>query len=120
MTPSFVIGKDRLAVIGSPGGSTIMTQVLEGMLAFMDGKSASEITAQKRFHHQYLPDRIDIEPGSLPADVVAKLKSMGYDIDDTETWGNMNVVVWDKTTNTKTAASDPRHKDGLGKVQIVR
>lgn len=32
----------------------------------------------------------------------------------------MNVVVWDKTTNTKTAASDPRHKDGLGKVQIVR
>jgi len=120
MTPSFIIGKDRLAVIGSPGGSTIMTQVLEGMLAFMDGKSASEITAQKRFHHQYLPDRIDIEPGSLPADVVAKLKSMGYDIDDTETWGNMNVVVWDKTTNTKTAASDPRHKDGLGKVQIVR
>ena len=120
MTPSFVIGKDRLAVIGSPGGSTIMTQVLEGMLAFMDGKGAPEITALKRFHHQYLPDRIDIEPGSLPADVVGKLKAMGYEINDEDTWGNMNVVVWDKTTNTKTAASDPRHKDGLGKVQAAR
>jgi gamma-glutamyltranspeptidase/glutathione hydrolase len=120
MTPSFVIGKDRLAVIGSPGGSTIMTQVLEGMLAFMDGKSAPEITALKRFHHQYLPDRIDIEPGSLPADVVEKLKAMGYEINDEDTWGNMNVVVWDKTTNTKTAASDPRSKDGLGKVQAAR
>ncbi|MBN8885084.1 MAG: gamma-glutamyltransferase [Rudaea sp.] len=120
MTPSFVIGKDRVAVIGSPGGSTIMTQVLEGMLAFIDGKSAPEITAQKRFHHQYLPDRIDVETGSLPADVIEKLKAMGYAIHDRESWGNMNVVVWDKTTNTKTAASDPRSKDGLGKVQAVR
>ena len=120
MTPSFVIGKDRVAVIGSPGGSTIMTQVLEGMLAFMDGKSASEITAQKRFHHQYLPDTVEIEPGSLPADVVEKLKAMGYDVRDREPWGNMNVVVWDKTTNTKTAASDPRSKYGLGKVQVIR
>jgi gamma-glutamyltranspeptidase/glutathione hydrolase len=120
MTPSFVIGKDRLAVIGSPGGSTIMTQVLEGMLAFMDGKSAPEITAQKRFHHQYLPDVVYIEPGSLPADVVDKLKAMGYDVKDREPWGNMNVVVWDKTTNTKTAASDPRNKAGLGKVQVIR
>ncbi|MBS0583627.1 MAG: gamma-glutamyltransferase, partial [Proteobacteria bacterium] len=120
MTPSFVIGKDRLAVIGSPGGSTIMTQVLEGMLAFMDGKSAPEITAQKRFHHQYLPDVVYIEPGSLPADVVEKLKAMGHDVREREPWGNMNVVVWDKTTNTKTAASDPRNKAGLGKVQVIR
>jgi len=119
MTPSIIIGEDRLAVIGSPGGSTIMTQVLEGMLAFMDGKSASEITAQKRFHHQYLPDTVEIEPGSLPADVVAKLKAMGHDVREREPWGNMNVVVWDKTTNTKTAASDPRSKSGLGKVQAM-
>lgn len=120
MTPSFVIGKDRLAVIGSPGGSTIMTQVLEGMLAFMDGKSAPEITAQKRFHHQYLPDVVEVEPGSLPVDVVEKLRAMGYDVREREPWGNMNVVVWDKTTDTKTAASDPRSKSGLGKVQVVR
>ena len=119
MSPSFVIGKDRLLVIGSPGGSTIITQVLEGILAFVDGKSASEITAQKRFHHQYLPDRVDIEPNSLPADVVDGLKAMGYEINDKDTWGNMNVVTWDKTTNVKAAASDPRNPAGLGKVEVM-
>jgi len=117
MTPSFVIGKDRLAVIGSPGGSTIITQVFGAILSFIEGKDAGQITAQKRIHHQFLPDRIDIEKGSdIPADVLAKLKEMGYEIKDDGTWGNMNVVVWDKTTNTKTAASDPRNPAGLGKV----
>jgi gamma-glutamyltranspeptidase/glutathione hydrolase len=119
MSPSFVIGKVRLLVIGSPGGSTIITQVLEGILAFVDGKSASEITAQKRFHHQYLPDRVDIEPNSLSAEVVGKLKAMGYEINDKDTWGNMNVVTWDKTTNVKAAASDPRNPAGLGKVEVM-
>ncbi len=120
MTPSFVIGKDRLAVIGSPGGSTIITQVFGAILAFIDGKSASEITAQKRIHHQFLPDRVDIESGSdIPADVLAKLKAMGYEINDRESWGNMNVVVWDKATNVKTAASDPRNPNGLGKVETM-
>jgi len=120
MTPSFVIGKDRLAVIGSPGGSTIITQVFGAILAFIDGKSASEITAQKRIHHQFLPDRVDIESGSdIPADVLAKLKAMGYEINDRESWGNMNVVVWDRTDNVKTAASDPRNPNGLGKVETM-
>ncbi|WP_350016855.1 gamma-glutamyltransferase [Rhodanobacter sp. IGA1.0] len=120
MSPSIVVGKDRLAVIGSPGGSTIITQVFEAILAFVDGKDAGQITAQKRIHHQFLPDRIDIEKGSdIPADVLAKLKAMGYEINDTETWGNMNVVVWDKTSNTKTAASDPRNPNGLGKVETA-
>ena len=120
MTPSIVVGKDRLAVIGSPGGSTIITQVFEGILAFVDGRNAGEITAQKRIHHQFLPDRVDIEKGTdIAPDVLAKLKAMGYEINDSESWGNMNVVVWDKTTNTKTAASDPRNPNGLGKVETI-
>ncbi|KRE89513.1 gamma-glutamyltransferase [Frateuria sp. Soil773] len=120
MSPSFVIGKDRLAVIGSPGGSTIITQVFEAILAFVDGKSAGQITAQKRIHHQFMPDRIDIEKGSdIPADVLAKLKAMGYEINDSETWGNMNVVVWDRKADVKTAASDPRNPNGLGKVEAI-
>jgi gamma-glutamyltranspeptidase/glutathione hydrolase len=120
MTPSFVIGKDRLAVIGSPGGSTIITQVFGAILAFIDGKSASEITAQKRIHHQFMPDRIDIEKGSdIPADVLARLKAMGYELNQDDSWGNMNVVVWDKTTGIKTAASDPRNPSGLGKVEAI-
>lgn len=116
MSPSFVIGKDRLAVIGSPGGSTIITQVFEGILAFIDGKSASEITAQKRIHHQYLPDRVDYEPGSLSEEAMAKLRAMGHPLNERSPWGNMNVVTWDKAANHLSAASDPRSSAGLGKV----
>ncbi len=116
MSPSFVIGKDRLAVIGSPGGSTIITQVFEGILAFIDGKSAGEITAQKRIHHQYLPDRVDYEPGSLSEEAIAELRAMGHELNERRPWGNMNVVTWDKAANRLSAASDPRSSAGLGKV----
>jgi gamma-glutamyltranspeptidase/glutathione hydrolase len=120
MSPSIVVGKDRLAVIGSPGGSTIITQVFGAILAFIDGKDAGQITAQKRIHHQFMPDRVDIEKDSdIPADVLAKLEEMGYEINDKDTWGNMNVVVWDRARNVKTAASDPRNPNGLGKVEAV-
>ena len=117
MSPSFVIGDDRLAVIGSPGGSTIITQVFEGILAFINGKDAGQITAQKRIHHQYLPDRVDYEPGSLSEDAVARLRAMGHTLNERSPWGNMNVVTWDKATNRLSAASDPRSNAGLGKVE---
>ncbi|MCL1634933.1 gamma-glutamyltransferase [Luteimonas sp. SX5] len=120
MTPSFVIGKDRLAVIGSPGGSTIITQVFEGILAFIGGKSASEITAQKRIHHQYLPDRVDYEPGSLSDEAMTKLRAMGHTLNERSPWGNMNVVTWDKADHRLSAASDPRNSAGLGKVEAAK
>ncbi|HXD36423.1 MAG TPA: gamma-glutamyltransferase, partial [Rhodanobacter sp.] len=63
MSPSIVIGPERTMVIGSPGGSTIITQVLEGILHFIDGENAQQIAAHPRFHHQYLPDVVMVEPG---------------------------------------------------------
>ncbi|WP_448102254.1 gamma-glutamyltransferase [Luteibacter jiangsuensis] len=117
MSPSFVFGADRTAVIGSPGGSTIITQVLEGILAFVDGKSASEITAQKRFHHQYLPDRVDVEAGVFDDATSKALTDMGHVLRNRSPWGFMNVVTWDHRTNKLDAASDPRRPSGLGKVQ---
>ena len=120
MSPSFVIGKDRLAVIGSPGGSTIITQVLEGILAFIEGKSASEITARKRIHHQYLPDRVDYEPGSLSDEAMAQLRAMGHALNERSPWGNMNVVTWDRAAHRLSAASDPRNSAGLGKVEPAK
>jgi gamma-glutamyltranspeptidase/glutathione hydrolase len=117
MSPSFVFGADRTAVIGSPGGSTIITQVLEGILAFVDGKSASDITAQKRFHHQYLPDRVDVEAGVFDAATSKALTDMGHVLRNRSPWGFMNVVTWDHRTNKLDAASDPRRPSGLGKVQ---
>jgi gamma-glutamyltranspeptidase/glutathione hydrolase len=117
MSPSFVFGADRTAVIGSPGGSTIITQVLEGILAFIDGKPAAQIAAQKRFHHQYLPDRVDVEAGAFDAQTTKSLEDMGYTLRDRSPWGFMNVVTWDHLTNKLDAASDPRRPSGLGKVQ---
>jgi gamma-glutamyltranspeptidase/glutathione hydrolase len=117
MSPSLVIGKDRTAVIGSPGGSTIITQVLEGILAFIDGKDASAIVAQKRFHHQFMPDRVDVEAGVFDPATTRELERMGYTLHPREPWGFMNVVTWDHRDNKLDAASDPRRPSGLGKVQ---
>jgi gamma-glutamyltranspeptidase/glutathione hydrolase len=117
MTPSLVIGPDRTAVIGSPGGSTIITQVLEGILAFIDGKDARAIVAQKRYHHQFLPDRVDVEQGAFDPATARALEGMGYALHPRDPWGFMNVVTWDHRRNTLDAASDPRRPSGLGKVQ---
>ena len=117
MTPSIVFGADRVAVIGSPGGSTIITQVLEGILAFIDGKDAAGIVAQKRFHHQYMPDRVDVEPGAFDPATADTLTRMGHTLKERNPWGFMNVVTWNLKTNKLDAASDPRRESGLGKVQ---
>lgn len=117
MSPTIVIGKDRSAVIGSPGGSTIITQVFEGIMHFIDGQSAQQIVADKRYHHQFLPDVVYVEDGVFDAQTSARLKAMGYTLKPREPWGFMNVVTWDHRTNTLDAASDPRHPDGLGKVE---
>ncbi|WP_426689028.1 gamma-glutamyltransferase [Rhodanobacter ginsengiterrae] len=117
MSPSIVIGADRTAVIGSPGGSTIITQVLEGILHFIDGESAQQIAAHKRFHHQYMPDVVNVEEGTFDAATSAALTKMGYTLKPRESWGFMNVVTWDRKSNRLDAASDPRRPSGLGKVQ---
>ncbi|MCX7058670.1 MAG: gamma-glutamyltransferase, partial [Proteobacteria bacterium] len=58
MTPTFVERPSGLLIIGSPGGSTIISNVLGGILNWLDGKSAAEIVAAPRVHHQYLPDSV--------------------------------------------------------------
>jgi gamma-glutamyltranspeptidase/glutathione hydrolase len=117
MSPSIVFGADRTAVIGSPGGSTIITQVLEGILHFIDGESAQQIVAHKRFHHQYLPDVVMVEDGTFDPPTSEALTRMGYTLQPRQSWGFMNVVTWDHQTNQLDAASDPRRPSGLGKVQ---
>ena len=117
MSPSIVIGADRTAVIGSPGGSTIITQVLEGILHFINGETAKQIVADKRYHHQYLPDEVMVEAGTFDQPTTDALTAMGYALKQRESWGYMNVVTWDRKTNQLDAASDPRHPSGLGKVQ---
>ncbi|MBS0582943.1 MAG: gamma-glutamyltransferase, partial [Proteobacteria bacterium] len=68
MSPSFVVGADRIGVIGTPGGSRIITMVLEGILAFIDGEQPEKFVGNPRYHHQYLPDVISAEKSAFTAD----------------------------------------------------
>lgn len=109
MSPTFIESEDKLAIIGTPGGSRIITMVLHGLLAVINGKSAQEVVAQPRYHHQYLPDVIQFEPGALTADEQAELQFLGHALRELDsTYGNMQVVIMDKKNNQVTAASDPR------------
>ena len=118
MTPSFIIGADRIGVIGTPGGSTIITQVLEGVLAFIDGELPAQIVANPRFHHQYLPDVITAEHGMFSADEVKGLEAMGHKVSErSHPWGFMNVVSWDKKNGKLHAGSDSRRASGSGIVK---
>lgn len=113
MTPSFMIGKDRVAVLGTPGGSRIITMVLLGMLGIEQGLDPQQITALPRFHHQYLPDSISLEPGALSPETIQALNAMGYTMDQrTSTWGNMQAADWDLRAGTLRGGSDPRSKVG--------
>jgi gamma-glutamyltranspeptidase / glutathione hydrolase len=120
MTPSFVVGKDRIGVIGTPGGSAIITMVLEGILAFVDGDLPDKIVAYSRYHHQYLPDVINAEKGAFSTDEVSALEAMGYKFNIAPgpwSFGFMNAVSWDRSTGQMHAAADPRRPSGSGRVK---
>jgi len=120
MTPTFVVGKDRIGVMGTPGGSAIITMVLEGILAFVDGDLPEQITALPRFHHQYLPDVISAEGNAFSADEQKALEQMGYKFRVAPgpwSYGFMNVVSWNRATGELHAASDPRRPSGSGMVK---
>ncbi len=118
MSPSFVVGNDRIGVIGTPGGSRIITMVLEGILAFVGGEQPEKIVANPRYHHQYLPDVISAEKGAFTPDEIAALEAMGHKVSESERrWGFMNAVSWNSKTGEMHAASDPRGVSGSGEVR---
>lgn len=115
MTPTFLIGKDRVAVLGTPGGSRIVTMVLLGLFELMDGGGAQAAADAPRYHHQYLPDQLSAEPEAFTADEVAQLKARGHAVQiGDRSWGNMQVVLWHRDTGAVEAGTDPRWK-GVGK-----
>jgi gamma-glutamyltranspeptidase/glutathione hydrolase len=108
-TPTFVEGPKGLMVIGSPGGSRIIGMVILGTLNFMEGRSAQEIVGAPRYHHQFSPDVIEYEPGTLTAEERAQLEARGHTLKEgSRKWGNTQVVTWDYKTGKVEAASDPR------------
>lgn len=113
MSPTLMIGEDRVAVIGTPGGSRIITMVLLGILDFMEGKGPDSWVSVPRYHHQYVPDKIFAEPDAFSPEDVAALEAMGHEVSvGTRQWGNMHGVMWDRKTGEVTAGSDTRSDAG--------
>ena len=107
-----------MAILGTPGGSRIITMVLLASLDFHQGVRAEQMVKLGRFHHQYLPDKIFYEPGVIGEKVKSKLMESGYTLEELEgEYGNMQVVIVDKKSKKSDAASDPR---GVGKATVIR
>ena len=85
MMPTILLKEGKLfLVIGAPGGSRIITGVTESVLNVVDfGMNAQEAVDFPRFHHQWKPDKLELEKGISP-DTVALLKKMGYDVEQSD------------------------------------
>ena len=94
MTPTIVLkdGKPVL-VVGTPGGSRIITTVLEIIVNVIDhGMTLQEAVDAPRIHQQWLPDTVAGEPFALSADTVRSLTQMGYRVVPLEPWGTGNAA----------------------------
>ena len=100
MTPTVVLrGGKTFLVGGSPGGSRIITIVLQTLLNVIDhGMNLQEAVDAPRIHHQWLPDTIFAEPFGLSPDTKAALAGMGYSITEQTAWGAAEMVAVGATT----------------------
>ncbi|MGB0723257.1 MAG: gamma-glutamyltransferase [Gammaproteobacteria bacterium] len=116
MSPTFIEHADgHGAILGTPGGSRIITMVLLGILEYLESGDADAMVASPRFHHQYLPDVLQYEEGTLDETRRATLEAMGHNLKAVPRgfYGNMQVVTWETGRETNggrrlAAASDPR------------
>jgi gamma-glutamyltranspeptidase/glutathione hydrolase len=111
MTPTFVEDDKGVLVIGSPGGSRIVSQVLLAVLGYVHSGEVDlpRLVAMPRYHHQFWPDRVEIEPEGFSAEWRASLEEKGHAFRVVERrWGNMQAVFKARRNGLAAAASDPR------------
>ena len=94
MTPAILTRGGKLALVtGSPGGSTIITTVLQSILSVVDyGGNAEQAAAAPRLHHQWLPDQLDVEAGALTPETVKILRERGFNPQPRNAWGRLDVI----------------------------
>jgi len=116
MTPTLVFQKDApdkvLLAIGSPGGSTIPTTVMQVISQVVDAKlDVVRAVGAGRLHHQWLPDEVWFDSTALDPLTVAALKAKGHLLKELGPgWGDAEAVLVDPVTGLRTAASDPRNE----------
>lgn len=113
MTPTFLEREHAVGILGTPGGSRIISMVLLGALEFARARPPAAWVSAKRYHHQYLPDVVQFEPGGLDAEAKAALEARGHALKDVgRAYGNMHAILWNRRTGRVEAASDPRGEGG--------
>jgi len=112
MSPTMVEDEQGIAILGTPGGSRIITMVLLAILEMQKTSDPQAWVDLPRFHHQYLPDVIQYEAEAFTKDELAELESMGHKLKRLENaYGNMHAIYLDRKTGKIRAASDKR---GIG------
>jgi len=114
MTPTILEKDGKLFMVsGSPGGPRIITTTLLTILNVIDyGMDVQEAVAAPRFHHQWIPDRITLEP-AISVDVADALRRRGHEVKVSErNWSAAEAIVVDPKTGWHYGGTDPR-RDGL-------
>jgi len=115
MTPTIVLEDGKLRyVLGSPGGARIITTVANIFLSSAEGGlNIQEAVDAPRFHHQYQPDKLFLEPGFSP-EVIAALRAQGYVLDiENRHWSNGECIAIDPKTGELAGGQD--HRSHYGK-----
>lgn len=115
MTPTLVFMKGRdhevMLAVGSPGGSTIPTTVMQVISNVVDLQlDIGRAVSRGRIHHQWLPDEVWVDPDGLEPATQRALEALGHTFQKLPGWGDAEAVMVDPATGLKTAASDPRNE----------
>ncbi|HET8611227.1 MAG TPA: gamma-glutamyltransferase [Sphingomonas sp.] len=115
MSPTIVLKDGKpFMVTGSPGGSTIITTVLQSIVNVVDfGMNMKAAVDAPRFHNQWLPDQVMVEPGYLTPETEAALTGMGYRFKQANGWGADEAILIDPKTGLLEGANDRRRPAGL-------
>jgi gamma-glutamyltranspeptidase/glutathione hydrolase len=110
MVPTLVEKDGQLLLVaGAPGGPTIISTVLQIVINVVDFRmDPMAAVCAPRIHHQWLPDRILVEPGALAADVARALEERGHRLEEKRLFGGAHVIGRDEASGEWLGAADPR------------
>lgn len=110
MTPTIVLkDKKPFLILGSPGGSMIITSVLQVLINVIDFKmNLFKAVSSPRIHHQLIPEEVYYEDYSISSDVKIKLESMGHQFKKRNMIGWINAILVDEVNKFYFGMSDPR------------
>lgn len=112
MTPTLITKDDKMfMIVGSPGGSTIITSVFQTIVNVIDhGMTMQEAVNAKKFHHQWLPDLIQYEPEAIDSLSVIRLSDMGHHLKKIGKIGRVDAILF-RPDGTLEGGADPRGDD---------